>query len=166
MAKVIPVIDGVEALLMLLNEPEKVSKYLNEIKGYRDEIKSMIGVDMTLTRSRQIEQEAVTLRAKAQQDTADMRASAVKMQESAKYETEFARSEAQECTNKANQLAKQVADEKAKFEAWRVAVETDIASRQSALNERQQQVAAREEKVSALDHALKVRQAKFEAALS
>lgn len=148
MAKGLPVIQNFDALLLLLNEPEKVRGYLNEIKAYRDEIKQALDITQTVDQARRVAQDAVNKRAAAEQFDIDTRDAAAA--DAAKVRAATTAMYDQAAALKLTlQIREDVLQsEQAKFEAWRVSVESDITGQRAELSAKEQDLTSREAAVS------------------
>ena len=162
----LPTIQNFDALLMLLNEPEKVRGYLNSIKGYRDEIKASLDIVATVEQARKISQDAVNKRASAEQYEAQVRAAMTKEREQLQVESSTIRTKLAADTEAASLGLATLRSEQAKFEGWRKSVEADITAHRTSLSAKEQDLTSREAAVSAREREVEVRRKKFEAALS
>ena len=161
-----PVIQNFDALLLLLNEPEKVKGYLNAIKGYRDEIKASLDIVTTVEQARKIAQDAVNTRAAAEQYDAQVRAAIAKEREQLDGEVSLKRSTLAGDTHTVEVAMATLHSEQAKFEDWRKSVEADITAHRTSLSAKEQELSTRESAVSVREQVVEVKRKKMEAALA
>lgn len=166
MSKGLPVIQNFDGLLLLLNEPEKVRGYLNEIKAYRDEIKVSLDIVTTVEQARRISQEAVNTRASADQYDTQVRTVLAKMREDCEREVGEARRTLHADMSVFAERIAYLKSEQAKFDEWRKVSEADIVGQRAGLSAKEQDLLSREAVLTSKDEELTIRWKKLQAALA
>lgn len=165
MAKTLPVIQNFDALLALFNEPEKIRGYLNEIKTYRDEIRSTIAVAQTEDQASKMFHDAMIKRANAQEYDTTMRTAWTKEQAQGRAELAASRAAIQGDRETVVKEMAQLKQDLQQFKNWQRSVEEEILAKQSLIGERTAALVAREQALQAAEYAVAARAEKLRLAI-